>query len=119
MRRAVGVLASRGCADEQTDIPRGEATPRARAASVVRANPMSNNVSVSNQEVPMRTMIRVTIPVEAGNASLKNGRLPQVMREVLDRLKPEAAYFTLASGARTAYLVVDLKSQSDIPSMVE
>lgn len=67
----------------------------------------------------MRTMIRVTIPVEAGNASLKNGRLPQVMREVLDRLKPEAAYFTLASGARTAYLVVDLKSQSDIPSMVE
>ena len=67
----------------------------------------------------MRTMIRVTIPVEAGNAAIKSGRLQQVMNEVLGRLKPEAAYFTADGGSRTAYLIVDLKDQADIPSMAE
>lgn len=67
----------------------------------------------------MRTMIRATIPVEAGNAALKSGRLPQLMGEILGRLKPEAAYFTADRGYRTAYLIVDLKDQSDIPSIAE
>lgn len=67
----------------------------------------------------MRTMMRVTIPVEAGNASIKSGRLPQVMGETMERMKPEAAYFTADKGIRTAYFVVDLKDQSDIPSLAE
>jgi len=64
-------------------------------------------------------MIRVIIPVEAGNATIKNGRLPKLMGEILGRLKPEAAYFTADRGQRTAYLVVDVKDQSDIPSLAE
>jgi len=67
----------------------------------------------------MRTMMRVTIPVEAGNVAIKNGRLPQVMAATMERIKPEAAYFTADRGSRTAYFVVDLKDQSDIPSLAE
>ena len=67
----------------------------------------------------MRTMLRVTIPVEAGNATIKNGRLPQLMERVLGELKPEAAYFTADGGSRTAYLFIDLKDVSDIPSIAE
>ena len=67
----------------------------------------------------MRTMMRVTIPVEAGNAAIKSGRLPQVLASTMERIKPEAAYFTADGGSRTAYFFVDLKDQSDIPSMAE
>jgi len=33
----------------------------------------------------MRTLMRVSIPVEAGNAAVKSGRLQQQMQEVLGR----------------------------------
>lgn len=68
----------------------------------------------------MRTMVRVTIPVDAGNAAIKNGSLPKVIGEALEQLKPEAAYFfTGSSGARTCLLVIDLKEPSDIPGIAE
>ena len=67
----------------------------------------------------MRTMVRVTIPAETGNATIKSGRLPQLMGEVMGRLKPEAAYFTADKGSRTAYFFIDLKDQSDIPGIAE
>jgi len=41
----------------------------------------------------MRTMIRITVPVDAGNKSIQNGTLPQTIAETMERLKPEAAYF--------------------------
>jgi hypothetical protein len=67
----------------------------------------------------VRTLMRVTIPVEAGNTAVKSGRLPKVMKEQLERLKPEAAYFLADKGLRTAYLVVDVKDASEIPSLAE
>lgn len=67
----------------------------------------------------MRTMIRVVIPVETGNAAIKSGRLPQLIAEVSGRLKPEAAYFTSDRGQRTAYFIADVKDQSEIPSIAE
>jgi hypothetical protein len=67
----------------------------------------------------MRTMMRVTIPVETGNAAIKSGRLPQLMGEAMGRMKPEAAYFTADGGCRTAYFFLDLKDQSDIPVYAE
>ena len=67
----------------------------------------------------MRTMIRVTIPVEAGNAALKSGRLPQLMGEAMARMKPEAAYFTADRGSRTAYFFVDMAAQDQIPQFAE
>ena len=67
----------------------------------------------------MRTMMRVTIPVAAGNAAIKNNRLPQVMADAMARMQPEAAYFTADKGFRTAYFFVDLKDQSQIPVFAE
>jgi len=67
----------------------------------------------------MRTMMRVTIPVEAGNAAIKSGKLAQAMGAAMDRMKPEAAYFTTDRNTRTAYFFVDLKDQSDMPSFAE
>ena len=67
----------------------------------------------------MRTMMRVTIPVETGNAAIKNGRLPQIMASSMEKMKPESAYFTADGGSRTAYFFFDLKDQADIPSFAE
>ena len=67
----------------------------------------------------MRTMMRVTIQVAAGNAAIKNNRLPQVMADAMARMQPEAAYFTADKGSRTAYFFVDLKDQSQIPVFAE
>ena len=67
----------------------------------------------------MRTMLRVTIPVESGNKAIQNGRLPQVMERILGELKPEAAYFTADRGVRTAYLFVDFKDIADMPKVAE
>ena len=46
----------------------------------------------------MRFLVKVTIPVEAGNAVVRAGRLGKTINSILDSLKPEAAYFTDNNG---------------------
>ena len=44
----------------------------------------------------MRFLLKVNIPVEAGNAAAKAGKLGATIQAILAELKPEAAYFMLA-----------------------
>ena len=67
----------------------------------------------------MRMMLKVSIPVEIGNATIKNGRLPQAMQETAARLEPEAAYFFAEDGKRTGLFFFDMKDVSSIPSIAE
>ena len=67
----------------------------------------------------MRTILKVEMSVEASNAAVKDGRLGKVMSSTLERLKPEAAYFTAVNGKRGGYIVFDLKDSSQIPSVTE
>lgn len=67
----------------------------------------------------MRTMIRITVPVEAGNKAIKDGTLPKTIADTMERLKPEAAYFFTDRGVRTGIMVVDFKDVSDIPAIAE
>jgi hypothetical protein len=67
----------------------------------------------------MRMMLKLEFPAGGSNAAVKDGRLMNVMASTLDRLKPEAAYFTAVNGHRGGYIVFDLKDPSDIPSICE
>jgi len=67
----------------------------------------------------MRTMLKFTAPVKASNAAIKDGSLGKIVEALLERLKPEAAYFGPDSGCRSGFIVFDLKDQSDIPSVLE
>ena len=67
----------------------------------------------------MRMMLRIQLPVEAANAALADGRFGKVLSAALERLKPEATYFTTINGDRGGFLVFDLQDPSDIPAICE
>ncbi len=68
----------------------------------------------------MRMLLRVSIPVEAGNAAAKAGTLGTVVEQILADLKPEAAYFFADdNGNRSGSIVFDMKDPSEIPAIAE
>jgi hypothetical protein len=68
----------------------------------------------------MRMLLRVSIPVEAGNAAAKAGTLASTCERILADLKPEAAYFFADdNGQRTGSIVFDMKDTSQIPAIAE
>jgi hypothetical protein len=65
-------------------------------------------------------LLRVSIPVEAGNAAAKAGTLGSTVEQILADLKPEAAYFFADdSGQRSGSIVFDMKDTSEIPAVAE
>jgi len=64
-------------------------------------------------------MLRIQMPAASANAAIKDGRLGKVLSSTIERLKPEAAYFTTVHGDRGGFIVFDLKHPSDIPSICE
>lgn len=67
----------------------------------------------------MRVMLDVSIPVEAGNEALKDGRLQRTIMGVVDQIHPEASYFYPSRGKRHAIMVFDLRDQTHIPLVAE
>ena len=68
----------------------------------------------------MRMLLRVSIPVETGNAAAKAGTLGSTVERILADLKPEAAYFFADdSGQRSGSIVFDMKDTSQIPAIAE
>jgi len=65
-------------------------------------------------------LLRVSIPVESGNAAAKAGTLGSTIEKILADLKPEAAYFIADDdGNRSGSIVFDMQDQSQIPSIAE
>lgn len=67
----------------------------------------------------MRVLLKANIPTAAGNAAIEKGTLAPTLEKVLGELKPEAAYFSLEGGMRTAYIFFDLKEPSAMPKAGE
>jgi hypothetical protein len=67
----------------------------------------------------MRFLLKVNIPVEAGNAAARAGKLGSTIQTILDDLKPEAVYFTDDNGQRTGFLFLDMQDASQIPALAE
>ncbi len=68
----------------------------------------------------MRMLLRVSIPVETGNAAAKDGTLGSTIEGILADLKPEAAYFLADdNGNRSGSIVFDMKDTAQIPAIAE
>jgi hypothetical protein len=65
-------------------------------------------------------LLRVSIPVESGNAAAKAGTLGSTIERIVADLKPEAAYFFADDdGERSGAIVFDMKDTSQIPAIAE
>jgi len=67
----------------------------------------------------MRMMLRWTVPVERGNAAIKDGSLKRAMETLLEELKPEAAYFWPENGERAGMVIFDMTDPAQIPQIAE
>lgn len=65
----------------------------------------------------MRVLVKVSMPVEAGNVAARNGF--QTLESILQELKPEAAYFYAEHGKRSALLIIEMAETSRIPAIAE
>lgn len=67
----------------------------------------------------MRTMLKFTLPVERGNQAIKDGSLGRTLELIMNKLKPEAAYFWPSEGKRGGVMFFDLAEPSQIVEIVE
>ncbi len=67
----------------------------------------------------MRFLMKILIPNEPFNTYIKNGTVGQLMQQILDDIKPEAAYFTEMHGNRGGILVVNMDNSSQMPKLSE
>jgi hypothetical protein len=67
----------------------------------------------------MRCLLKVSIPVETGNATMADGTMPKTIESILNEIKPEAAFFAEDNGKRTGFIFLDLKDTSQIPVLAE
>ena len=67
----------------------------------------------------MRMMLRVMVDTAMGSEALKTGRLPQLIQALSEKIKPEAAYFSLQDGQRCGFFFFDMTDQTQMPSIAE
>jgi hypothetical protein len=67
----------------------------------------------------MQFLLKVNIPIEAGNAAAKAGKLGATIQTILADLKPEAVYFTDDNGQRTGFIFLEMQDASQIPAIAE
>lgn len=67
----------------------------------------------------MRTMLKVSVPVETANEAIKDGRMGKVLQAELEKLRPEAVYFFAEDDVRTMILFLDIKDSSDMPVIAD
>ncbi|MFF6980413.1 DUF3303 family protein [Streptomyces sp. NPDC008343] len=67
----------------------------------------------------MRVLLQAHLDTEKTNEMIRSGKMPQVMKEVMDAFKPEAAYFGPDSGVRSVFLVFDMQDSAQLPVLTE
>ncbi|MFE2550763.1 DUF3303 family protein [Streptomyces sp. NPDC059355] len=67
----------------------------------------------------MRVMLRAHIDTQAGNEATRAGTLPQAMKKLMEKIKPEAAYFGPSEGVRSCWIVFDMQDSAEIPPLLE
>jgi len=67
----------------------------------------------------MRMIMLVQLPIEPFNTAVKNGTIAGKMKQIMDAVKPEHAWFSERNGKRGGILIVNVDSPSDVPRLAE
>ena len=61
----------------------------------------------------MRMLLKIKFPPESGSRAVRDGSMGKAFNALQEKLKPEAAYFSMEDGMRCAYLFYDAKTLPD------
>lgn len=67
----------------------------------------------------MKYIVKVRIPNEPGNEQIRDPQFGMKMKQVLEEVKAEQAYFTTVDGYRGGYIVVNVTDASQLPQIAE
>ena len=67
----------------------------------------------------MRMIMNVRIPHEPFNTLTKEGKSGEILKNIIQELKPEFIFFTEQGGTRGAVAIIDVNDASEIPSFSE
>ncbi|SFO31773.1 hypothetical protein SAMN04489713_10561 [Actinomadura madurae] len=67
----------------------------------------------------MRVMLRAQMDTQVSNETLRKGRLPEILKAMMEQLQPEAAYFGPSEGGRACTFVFDMQDSSTLPVIAE
>lgn len=67
----------------------------------------------------MRFLCKFKMAVKAANQMSKDGTLGKTMGAIIAEQKPEAIYFGLEDGMRTAFMIVNMDDASQLPAIAE
>ncbi|MEV8094661.1 hypothetical protein [Kitasatospora sp. NPDC085879] len=67
----------------------------------------------------MRMLLQASIDTEISNRMITDGKMPEVLEQLLGLLKPEASYFYALHGRRGFTMVVDLPDEASLITMIE
>jgi hypothetical protein len=64
-------------------------------------------------------LVHAIFPNEPFNSLVRSGEAGEILKNIMEDLKPEAVYFTEEDGMRSVVLVVDIPTPSDVPKIAE
>ncbi|MCP4265093.1 MAG: hypothetical protein GY777_05880 [Candidatus Brocadiaceae bacterium] len=67
----------------------------------------------------MRIIFRFSIPVQKGNEAIADGTLALALKSLVEKVKPEAAYFHLDNGCRAGTIVFEATDQFEMAEINE
>ncbi len=67
----------------------------------------------------MRFLLKCRMDTEKANELTRQGKLGETIGAILEEQKPEAVYFALDQGKRTAFLFLNMDDPSDLPAIAE
>ncbi len=67
----------------------------------------------------MRFLVKAQMDVDVANELARKGTLGSTIQSIVEDLKPEAAYFIVDDGTRTAILILDMDDPSQLPAVAE
>jgi len=73
----------------------------------------------SAKEDAMKMLLRMVIDATKGSEAIKSGAMQKAIGNLIEKLKPEAAYFASDSGMRAGFLVFEMKSANQQVEIAE
>ncbi len=67
----------------------------------------------------MRLILSFTSPVQKGNEAISDGTLTLALKKIVEKVKPEAAYFHLDDGCRAGTIVFEATDQLQMAEINE